>query len=66
MLSVPHRSGGGFPLMADTLEEKIDWVQALRSVISRGEKDRDSLDDKLVKSRSSSSSSSSSSGASSS
>ena len=53
--------------MADTLDEKIDWVQALHSVISSGEKGRTSSgDDELVKSRSSSSSSSSSSGASSS
>ena len=49
--------------MADTLEERVDWVQALRSVISGSDGGRDLFDDELVKSRSSSSSSSSSSGA---
>ena len=33
MLCVPYRSGGGFPLMAETEEEKKEWMSILKSVI---------------------------------
>lgn len=33
MLQVPFRPGGGFPLMAESDEEKKEWMSTLRNVI---------------------------------
>ena len=33
MLKVPYRSKGGFPLLAEAIEEKKDWMAALRTII---------------------------------
>ncbi len=34
MLHVPGRGGGGFPLLADSPEEKEEWTKALTKVIN--------------------------------
>lgn len=33
MLHVPNRVGGGFPLMAESEEDKKNWMSLLRNVI---------------------------------
>ena len=33
MLKVPYRSKGGFPLLAETEDEKKEWMSVLKSVI---------------------------------
>lgn len=34
MLKVPSRSGGGFPLMAETEQSKKQWMEALQASIN--------------------------------
>lgn len=34
MLHVPHRAGGGFPLVANSEDSKKRWIEALNSVIA--------------------------------
>ena len=36
MLHVPYRTLGGFPLLAESDEDKKDWVEALHDVITGG------------------------------
>lgn len=33
MLKAPYRSRGGFPLVAETEQEKKEWIEALKAVI---------------------------------
>lgn len=33
MLKAPYRSKGGFPLLAETEQEKKEWIDALKTVI---------------------------------
>ncbi len=33
MLKVPYRSKGGFPLLAESEQQKKDWMSALKTVI---------------------------------